>query len=83
MRLTKDIPGELDRKVKKERVEKDVRVQIVERDGSACQMCGLVDQYGNPRWDIPGKLALHHIIPNGSADPDNLITLICWKGRVS
>lgn len=75
LQLTQDVPNGLDRKQKKEKIEKKIREKVVERDGSACQMCGLVDRYGNPGWDIPGKLAIHHIIPNGPADPDNLITL--------
>lgn len=70
-----DIPDGLDRKVKKEGISLKTRKELTLRDGLTCQICGLKGQYGNPGFDIPGKLAVHHRIPNGSADLDNLITL--------
>lgn len=69
------IPDDLDRKVKKQKVSKEIRAQITERDNLTCQICGLKDVYGNPGWDIPGKMAIHHIIPNGAAELYNLTTL--------
>lgn len=73
--LTRDIPHGLDRSIKKEKITKETRRLLEERDNYTCKCCGLVDRYGNPGWDIPGKLAIHHIIPNGSASPENLVTL--------
>lgn len=75
LRLTRDIPSDLDRKKKKEPITKELREQVIERDKSTCQLCGLQDRYGNPGYDLPGKLAIHHIIPNGKAELDNTITL--------
>jgi len=69
------IPDGLDRTIKKEQVPKKTRELLIVRDRCTCQMCGLKGKYGNPGFDIPGKLAVHHIIPNGSADLDNLITI--------
>ena len=75
LQFTRDIPENLDRKVKKEAITKETRKIIIERDDNTCQLCGLKDKYGNPGWDVPGKLALHHIIPNGSGSPENVVTL--------
>lgn len=69
------IPDGLDRKIKKVPVPKKTRELLIQRDGFTCKICGLKGKYGNPGFDIPGKLAVHHIIPNGSADLDNLITI--------
>ena len=60
------IPDHLDRKKKKEFVAKLVREEIYKRDYMICQLCGR---------DESGNLQVHHIIPNGTATPDNLITL--------
>ena len=76
--LTRDIPFNLDRKIKKEAIPKKLREKIVERDNYTCWVCGHEDkenEYGNPQWDILGTLHIHHIIPNGKATEDNLITL--------
>ncbi len=70
-----NIPDNLDRSVKKEPVTKELRMKIVERDNKSCCICGLKGEYGNPGFDIPGKLAIHHIIPNGKATLENTITL--------
>jgi 5-methylcytosine-specific restriction endonuclease McrA len=75
LKLTRDIPSDLDRSIKKETTSSELRKKIIERDKNTCQLCGLQDQFGNPGWDIPGKLAAHHIIPNGPANLDNVITL--------
>lgn len=69
------IPDNLDRKIKKEMVTPNTRAQVTSRDNLTCQICGLKHKYGNPGWDISGKLAIHHKIPNGTAELDNLITL--------
>lgn len=58
-----------------------MRKTISERDKYICQLCNHEDKkngYGNPQWNIPGSLHIHHIIPNGAATEDNLITL-CEK----
>ena len=69
------IPDGLDRKIKKERIVPKTRRLLIQRDQCTCQICGLGGKYGNPGFDIPGKLAVHHIIPNGPADLTNLITV--------
>lgn len=78
LELTRDIPWYLDRKIKKEPIPKKLREKIVERDEYICRVCGHEDKengYGNLQWGIPGSLHIHHIIPNGKATEDNLITL--------
>lgn len=75
LELTRDIPENLDLRVKKTQITKTVRRQIIERDKSTCQICGLVCRYGNPGFDVPGRLAIHHIIPNGPGTLDNVITI--------
>lgn len=75
IRLVRDVPDGLDRSKKKETCPKDVRAMVAARDHLTCQVCGLEGKYGNPGFDIPGVLALHHINPNGPATPENLTTL--------
>lgn len=75
LKLVKDIPDGLDRRQRKEKIPKELRREIMQRDEYTCQICGLKGQYGNPGYGIPGKLGIHHIIPNGKAEPKNLITL--------
>lgn len=78
LKLTKEIPHNLDRKIKKEPIPKKLRDEIVERDNYTCWVCGHEGKengYGNPQWDILGFLHIHHIIPNGKATEDNLVTL--------
>jgi len=70
-----NIPDGLDRSIKKEKLTPKVRIDVTDRDMLTCQICGRQDTYGNPGYSVPGKLAIHHIIPNGTADLDNLITL--------
>jgi 5-methylcytosine-specific restriction endonuclease McrA len=71
------IPYDLDRDRKKEKISPQLRAELVERDKGTCQMCGKVGEYGcrNPYNDNPGRHQLHHIIPNGLAEPNNLTTL--------
>jgi len=69
------IPDNLDRRIKKEKISKERRIKLGERDNKSCRVCGLQGEYGNPGFDIPGKLAIHHIIPNGNGTLDNTITL--------
>ena len=75
LKLTRDIPYGLELGEKKEVIPKELRETVEKRDNCTCQLCHLKDTYGNPGWDIPGKLAIHHIIPNGLAVEENLITL--------
>lgn len=70
-----DIPDNLDRKQKKTVISKATRQLVTERDSNTCQLCGLKGNYGNPNYDIKGKLTIHHIIPNGTVELDNLVTL--------
>lgn len=74
-RLTRDVPIGLNRSAKKEPINKETRKKIYLRDSNKCQMCGRKGKYGNPQYGIAGILSIHHIIPNGTADPANLITL--------
>ena len=77
-KLTREIPENLDKKVKKEVVSKGMREIIVARDNYTCQLCGHTDKehgYGNPQYDVPCSLHIHHIIPNGKATKTNLVTL--------
>ena len=69
------IPDNLNRSIKKEKISKQLRIKLGERDNKSCRVCGLKGEYGNPGFDLPGKLAIHHIIPNGNGTLDNTITL--------
>ena len=66
LRLTRDIPYKLNKDKPKEDVSDEIRKLIFERD-KVCQLCGSNKQ-----------LIIHHIIPNGPADPNNLI-LLCRR----
>jgi 5-methylcytosine-specific restriction endonuclease McrA len=72
--LTKDIPH-CDLLVRVPSIQKKVRAQIIDRDQYICQLCGLKGKFGNPHWDIEGDLHIHHRIPNGPSECENLITL--------
>ena len=61
-----NIPDGLDRNKKKEVIPKPLREEIYERDKMSCQICGR---------NTAEILHIHHIIPNGSATPGNLILL--------
>lgn len=78
LKLTHGVPDRLDRTVKKEPVSKATRDIIQQRDGFKCGMCSSVyAQYAtNPRAaNYKEGVHIHHILPNGLAVPDNLITL--------
>ncbi|MDD4972334.1 MAG: HNH endonuclease [Paludibacter sp.] len=72
--LTQDVPR-CDFQIKVPPITKKIRVEIIERDNNICQLCGLEGKFGNEYWGIEGDLHIHHIIPNGPATVDNLITL--------
>ena len=73
--LVERVPFGLELSQPKGVITKAVRQELTQRDALTCQCCGLQDNYGNPGFAIPGKLAVHHIIPNGAATLENLITL--------
>lgn len=78
LKLTRDVPSGLDRTIKKEVVNKTDRDMIYQRDGFTCALCNVV--YNRYATDLRTKhhqagVQIHHIIPNGTATPDNLITL--------
>jgi len=78
--LTWEIPDNLDKNKKKEPIPKKLRDLIRERDNLTCVMCNRVDKNGygfkNPyNQNILGRLHIHHIIPNGAATEENLITV--------
>jgi 5-methylcytosine-specific restriction endonuclease McrA len=75
LKLTKEIPDELDKKVKKEPITPGVRETVVKRDCFFCSLCGSGGEYGYHKYGQRGNLSLHHIIPNGPATEENLITL--------
>lgn len=80
-KLTHDVPDGLDHTIKKEPVTKAIREVIYLRDGFKCSMCsGVYSGYAvDPRADnYQAGVHIHHILPNGSATPNNLITL-CEK----
>ncbi len=69
-------PGEWDY----EKISKQVRAKILQRDGSSCQMCGRT-----PKED-PVKLHIDHKIPQswgGKTEEENLWTLCsaCNEGK--
>lgn len=61
-RLIDNVPEKDDRV--KENFSEDTKEKVLERDGHICRACGKCD-----------GLKVHHIIPNGTADMSNLITL--------
>ena len=64
--LTRDIPDNLNKKQSPEPIPDEIREIIKKRD-KLCRLCG-----------NKNNLVIHHIIPNGSATPDNLI-LLCRR----
>ena len=74
LKITRDVPDNLDKKQKKEKISPQVRADIIARDHNTCKLCGYVKR---PEWTgrYFGDIHIHHIIPNGPANPDNLITL--------
>lgn len=76
--LINRVPYGLDKKQKPEKLSKELRKEIEERDKMKCRVCGLESTWGNKGWGIPGKLHCHHIIPNGPATQENLITLCVY-----
>jgi 5-methylcytosine-specific restriction endonuclease McrA len=66
------------------RIAAQLRVQILERDGYTCQVCGRGAGDENP-LDATRRLRLHidHIDPSGPASSQNLRTLcsVCNEGR--
>lgn len=66
LKLTRDIPNNLDITKSKEVIPKDVSEFIRNRD-KVCKLCG-----------SSKDLVVHHIIPNGPSTPDNLI-LLCRR----
>ncbi len=78
MRLTKEIPENLNRGAKKELIGKEIRRHVYLRDKKTCQICRKKGEYGNPQYGIAGILSIHHIIPNGVGELNTLITL-CEK----
>jgi 5-methylcytosine-specific restriction endonuclease McrA len=80
LRITRDVPDNLKILAKEtgrkgEPIPKKMRDIITARDNLTCRICGASGEYGNKYWDIEGNLNLHHVIPNGPATEDNLITL--------
>ena len=63
-KLVNDVPY-CDRDRTKKNFSKDVRVTVLKRDSSTCQLCR----------DTSTDLICHHIIPNGPGTSDNLIML--------
>jgi 5-methylcytosine-specific restriction endonuclease McrA len=76
LKITREVPDGLKVNGRKpEPITPGVRQTITERDCLTCQICDVKGQYGNKHWGIEGNLNIHHIIPNGPATEDNLITL--------
>lgn len=79
LKLTQDIPSNLDKSIKKEPISDDIRKLVVKRDGCKCRLCDKVDNFGcGGEYGMDGDLNIHHIIPNGKSSVDNLIVL-CIK----
>lgn len=78
LKLTRDVPMQLDHATKKEQVDKTMRDIIYRRDGFVCAMCSSAyDRYAidHRSKNHQAGVNIHHVIPNGSATPDNLVTL--------
>lgn len=81
LRLVNDVPDDLDKTGKKEKLPKKMREEISNRDGMKCQICGRIGEYGSKNPYLygsaayDGKLQVHYIIPNGNGTPDNLVLL--------
>lgn len=77
--LTWGIPDNLDKTSKKEQIPRKVRDLVRARDNLTCIMCNKVDLNGYGYKNIYngnlGRLQMHHIIPNGSATEENIVTL--------
>ncbi|MCK4526113.1 HNH endonuclease [candidate division WOR-3 bacterium] len=62
--LTRDVTNELKWSIKKEGIPKDIRQEINKRDRGRCYICERFKHY-----------TIHHRIPNGEANKENLFTL--------
>jgi len=58
-------PPFFDKNKEKEEFTEKRKKEILQRDNYTCQLC----------YSMTRRLSVHHINPQGSADPDNLITL--------
>lgn len=75
--LTEQVPNGLDIHSKKEAISKKLREYFYTRDNGMCYICGRVGEYGSksPYVNMVGRHNLHHIIPNGEASHNNIVTL--------
>lgn len=71
LELTRKIPNDLDRDLKKQYIPKNTREKIKEKYKD-CQLCGGEFKIGS---DGTNFLQIHHIIPNGTSTENNLIVL--------
>lgn len=68
------VPDNLDRSRKKQILEPRDRLHFEMRDMGKCHVCGQVNRYGY--YGNGYRIShLHHIIPNGQATDENIITL--------
>ena len=59
-------------------ISQKTRAEVLDRDGSTCQMCGLAAGDMDPITGRPARLHMGHIVDKslgGGDDPDNLRTL--------
>lgn len=76
--LTDKVPYGLDLSIKKKQVQPKQKEQFQKEDRGICYVCGIIDSYGamhHPIYNFAGHHNLHHIIPNGPATRENIVTL--------
>lgn len=74
VKITKDLP-EFDKSNEKEEIPKEIREIIKQRDKNTCKLCGTEGSFGHYMSGGAGNIFIHHIIPNGASEPDNLLIL--------
>ena len=77
-RLTDDIPMGLDKSIKKKKIQPKQKEEYEKQDKGVCYVCGVRDSYGamhHPIYVFAGHHNLHHIVPNGPATRENIVTL--------
>lgn len=79
--LTELLPDDLDKSIKKQLISPNVKTMLENRDKGKCYICNHTFDYGsnNPYVHNGAKTykmsQLHHIIPNGTTEPENIVTL--------
>jgi len=80
--LVDRVPDKIDTSIKKGNLDDRDRLHFEKRDKGVCYICNQINYYGSHNPYLYGKeyasvgvSHLHHIIPNGGATDENIVTL--------